>query len=218
MRLILLGPPGAGKGTQAKLISSACDVAHISTGDMLRERIAAGTPTGKQAKPYYDRGELVPDPIMVAMVRERLEELDCRNGFLLDGFPRTVGQAQALDEALARAGQAIELVLQIEVSDDELVHRLSGRRICQQCGKNYHLQFMPPKEADKCDNCGATLILRKDDQPETVRQRLAVYHAQTEPVAEHYRAKNLLVTVDGRKSVEEVSKRIRQLIETRLGR
>jgi len=217
MRLILLGPPGAGKGTQAKLISSTYGVAHISTGDMLRERIAAQTPTGKQAKPYYERGELVPDPIMVAMVRERLAEPDCRNGFLLDGFPRTVGQAKALDEALAEVGQTIQLVLKIEVPEEELIRRLSGRRVCQQCGKNYHLEFMPPKESDKCDNCGARLVLRKDDQPETIRQRLKVYHAQTEPVAEYYDAKQLLARVDGTDSVERVWERVRALIETRLG-
>ncbi|HID23553.1 MAG TPA: nucleoside monophosphate kinase, partial [Planctomycetaceae bacterium] len=161
MRLILLGPPGAGKGTQAKLICSAYGIAHISTGDMLRERIAAGTPTGKQAKPYYEQGELVPDPIMVAMVRERLQEDDCRNGFLLDGFPRTIGQAEALDEALAQTNQNIQLVLKIDASDRELIRRLSGRRVCRQCGKNYHVEFMPPREPGRCDHCGGQLLLRK---------------------------------------------------------
>jgi len=216
MRLILLGPPGAGKGTQAKLICSAYRIAHISTGDMLRERIAAGTPTGKQARRYYERGELVPDPIMVAMVRERLQEDDCRSGFLLDGFPRTIGQAEALDQALADTGQSVQLVLKIDASDEELIRRLSGRRICQQCGKNYHVEFMPPENPERCDNCGGKLVLRKDDQPETIRQRLNVYHAQTAPLAEYYKARNLLLTVDGTDSVEKVHERIRKLIDSKL--
>ncbi|HOB34580.1 MAG: adenylate kinase [Firmicutes bacterium] len=199
MRLVLLGPPGAGKGTQAELIKEHFNIPHISTGDMLRAARAAKTPLGQQAEKYMEAGELVPDDIVVGIVAERLAQPDCQNGFLLDGFPRTVEQALALE----RTNTRVDAVISIEVPRDILVERLSGRRICRQCGRAWHVQFNPPPSLQRCQ-CGGELYQRSDDQPETVRQRLDVYEAQTSPLKDWYRQRGLLVAVDGNQPIEAV--------------
>jgi adenylate kinase len=209
MRLVFLGPPGAGKGTQAKLLWEHYCIAHVSTGDMIRERIALGTPSGLKAKPYYERGELLPDPIMVAMVFERLGEQDCEPGFLLDGFPRTQAQALALDGFLADHRRALDAVIMLEVAEEELVRRLSGRRTCSRCQASYHLLFRPPQQEGICDRCQGALVQREDDRPETIRRRLAVYHRQTAELVPYYQSKGLLRIIPGLGSVDEVRHRIR---------
>ena len=212
MRLVLLGPPGVGKGTQAKLLRDRYEIVHISTGDMLRERMAAETPTGVRAKPYCDRGELVPDEIMVEMVSERLSESDCASGFLLDGFPRTETQASALQEALSNAEKDLSTVIKLNLEDEEVVRRLSGRRVCKDCQAIYNVSFFPPRMAGKCDRCEGELIYRKDDLPDTIRQRLRVYHQQTEDVAQYYKRKSLLREVNGSGEVEEIHQRICEVL------
>ena len=212
MRMVFLGPPGAGKGTQAKMLRERYGLVHISTGDMIRERIATGTPTGLKAKPYAVRGELVPDAIMVEMVSERLGEPDCQTGFLLDGFPRTRVQAEALDRALAATARVLDAVVLLEVDDDEVVRRLSGRRTCRSCNQNYHVPSMPPKVAGKCDRCDGDLFQREDDRPETIRKRLAVFHGQTAEVAGYYEGKELVRRVLAVGSVEEIQRRIRDTL------
>lgn len=204
MRVIFLGPPGAGKGTQAQRAAPRWGVPWIATGDMLREAVAAGSPLGRQAKAYLERGELVPDEVVISLVAERLDRDDTRKGFVLDGFPRTVAQARALGRLLAERGVALDRVLDLEVGEEELVRRLSGRRICGRCGACSHVQVSPPKAAGRCDRCGGELIQREDDRPETVRRRLAVYRTETRPLVEHYRAQGLLETIPGEGTVEEV--------------
>ncbi len=198
MKLILLGAPGAGKGTQAEILSAKLNIPTISTGNILRAAIKDGTPTGLQAKSYMDAGKLVPDDVIIGIVAERLAQPDCENGYILDGVPRTVGQAEAMD----RAGITFDHVVSIEISDQEIEERMGGRRVCQTCGAPYHITARPPKKEGICDACGGVLVQRSDDRPETVRQRLAVYHAETEPLKGWYEAKGILNPVANQGSIE----------------
>jgi adenylate kinase len=208
MRVILLGPPGAGKGTQAKLIEERAEVPHISTGDILRRAVAAETPLGREAKVYMDRGELVPDALVINMMQQRFAEDDCRRGFLLDGFPRTVAQGEALEEMLGDCGMPIDHVLQLVVTRAELIRRLGGRRTCRRCGAMYHLAYDPPKRAGTCDRCGGDLFQRTDDREETIIARLDVYDRQTAPLSTFYRSRGLLREIDGEGETREVFQRI----------
>jgi adenylate kinase len=196
MRLILLGPPGAGKGTQAESIKGKYDIAHISTGDILRANVKAGTELGKSAKKYMDAGKLVPDDVIIAMMESRLAEPDCEQGFLLDGFPRTVPQAEALDGLLKKLNLKLDAVVKLEVSDEVVVERLTTRRVCKGCGAIYNALFKKPKQENKCDSCGGEVIQRDDDKEEVIRRRLAVYHEQTAPLTDYYGASGLLEPVD----------------------
>lgn len=198
MKLILLGAPGAGKGTQAEILSDKLSIPTISTGNILRAAIKEGTPVGLQAKSYMDAGKLVPDEVIIDIVAQRLAQSDCEDGFILDGVPRTIGQAQALDEH----GVVFDHVLSIEISDEEIEQRMSGRRVCSKCGAPYHLRAKPPKKEGICDACGGTLIQRDDDKAETVRHRLEVYHAETEPLKDYYKQKGILVPVDNQPTIE----------------
>ncbi len=208
MNIVFLGPPGAGKGTQAKMIAEKYGIPQISTGDMFREHLSKGTELGKKAKEYMDKGQLVPDEIVLGMVEERLKQPDCEKGFILDGFPRTVPQAEALDKLLEKMGKKIDYAILIDVPDEELVKRLTGRRTCKKCGMMYHIVFKPPKEDNKCDVCGGELYQRADDNEETVRNRLKVYHEQTEPIIQYYEQKGVLHRIDGIGSIEEIFDRI----------
>jgi adenylate kinase len=210
LNLILMGLPGAGKGTQAEKIVEKYDIPHISTGDMFRLAIKEGTELGKEAKSYMDKGELVPDEVTIGIVRERLSKPDCQKGFLLDGFPRTIAQAEALENLLKDMDESLDYVLHIDVPQDQLVERLTGRRICPTCGATYHVAFNPPKEEGKCDNDGSELIQREDDQPETVRKRLEVNVEQTQPLLDFYQDKGYLVSFEGDKDINEVFKDIDQ--------
>ncbi|HEY8393776.1 MAG TPA: adenylate kinase [Thermaerobacter sp.] len=211
MRWIFLGPPGAGKGTQAARLAERAGVPQISTGDMLRAAVRAGTPLGLEAKRYMDAGQLVPDDVTIAIVRERLAQDDCRRGFLLDGFPRTVPQAEGLAAALEELGVGLDGVLYFDVPDEVVVERLSGRRVCPECGATYHIRFDPPRESGRCDRCGAALVQRHDDREETVRERLAVYRRQTEPLVDYYRRAGLLKRVAADRPIQEVEAEIRRL-------
>lgn len=204
MKLILMGPPGAGKGTQAEKLIDLYQIPHISTGDMFRKAQKEGTELGLQAKSYMDQGQLVPDEVTIGIVRERLAEDDCKNGFLLDGFPRTVHQADALDGILTDLGMSLDAVVDIQVDKDFLVERLTGRRVCKACGATYHVSFNAPKVEGVCDKCGGELYQRNDDKIETVSNRLDVYAAQTAPLIEYYQSKGMIKSIDGSKSVEEV--------------
>ncbi len=206
MILILLGPPGAGKGTQAALISQQAGVAHVATGDLFRENIRNQTELGKQAKAYVDRGELVPDQLTVRMLLDRLDRPDTQKGVLLDGFPRTVDQAKALDDALKGRDQAVDKVLYINVGEEEVIARLGGRWTCRQCGAVCHQVFSPPKTPGRCDQCGGELYQRDDDKPETVRNRLSVYTQQTAPLVDYYRQAGKLLEVNGEQNAEAVGK------------
>ncbi|WP_188207989.1 adenylate kinase [Alkalibacillus aidingensis] len=212
MNLILMGLPGAGKGTQAEKIVEKYDIPHISTGDMFRSAIKEGTPLGKEAKSYMDQGDLVPDEVTVGIVKERLSKPDCQKGFLLDGFPRTVAQAEALEALLDDLNNKLDYVLHVQVPEEKLVDRLTGRRICPECGATYHVEFNPPKEEGKCDLDGATLIQREDDQPETVKNRLSVNMEQTKPLLDFYQDKGYLVDVDGDQHIDDVFKQIDETI------
>jgi adenylate kinase len=203
--VILFGAPGVGKGTQAAILADKTGLVHITTGELFREAIRQETELGKQAKVYYDRGQLVPDHLTIAMLLERLSQGDCAGGCILDGFPRTLEQANALDEALAQEGRAIDKVVYIQAPQNELLSRLSGRWSCRQCGRVYHERFHPPRQAGRCDQCGGELYQREDDKPETARKRLEVYAQQTAPLIDYYRARGKLVEVDGDRSVEEVA-------------
>jgi adenylate kinase len=214
LNLIFLGPPGAGKGTQATRLAKDFRLAYIATGDMLRAAVKEGTDLGRQAQEYMDKGDLVPDDLIIAMIRERLQEGDTGDGFILDGFPRNVAQADALDEEFDKLGRRLTSVLLIDVPDDDLVARISGRRVCVKNGHTYHVESDPPKHDDVCDQDGSRLIQRDDDKPETVRQRLDVYHQHTEPLVEHYEDKALLRRFDGTRSPTEVHDRIRATIAT----
>ena len=201
MKLILLGAPGAGKGTQAENISKKYNIPSISTGDMIRAAIKSGSELGLEVKSYTDAGKLVPDATVIAIIKERLAQDDCKNGFILDGFPRTIPQAEALDEL----GVEIDFALSIEVEDDRIVQRMSGRRACPSCGMTYHVEYKPSKDNKTCDGCGTELTIRNDDKPETVLERLKIYHDQTEPLKEYYSKKGLLVVVEGQEKVEDTT-------------
>jgi adenylate kinase len=215
MRVILLGPPGAGKGTQAKLIEERAEVPHISTGDILRRAVAAETPLGREAKVYMDRGELVPDALVINMMQQRFAEDDCRRGFLLDGFPRTVAQGQALEEMLSECKIPLDHVIQLAVPRAELIRRLGGRRTCRRCGAMYHLAFDPPTKSGTCDRCGGDLFQRNDDREETIIARLDVYDRQTAPLSTFYRDRGLLREIDGQGETREVSQRILGVLDGR---
>ena len=204
MRLIMLGAPGAGKGTQAARVAERFRIPHISTGDIFRANIKNGTELGKKAKSYMDAGELVPDELVCDLVADRIAQPDCGEGFILDGFPRTIPQAEALDEAVRKAGTPIDFAIDIEVPDEHIISRMGGRRACVSCGATYHVVYNPPKKEDVCDRCGGKLVLRDDDRPETVKNRLDVYHAQTQPLIDYYKDKKVLVTVDGTQSMDDV--------------
>lgn len=204
MKIILLGPPGAGKGTQAKLISGKYSIPHISTGDIFRKNISEKTPLGVKAKSYMDKGQLVPDELTIEIVNDRLQNDDCKNGFLLDGFPRTVKQAEALDKFLESQGTKIDSALLIEVPQEFILDRMTGRRVCKDCGASYHVKFNPSKSEGKCDLCGGELIQRKDDTEETVKERLDVYSKQTAPLVQYYKNKESLCTVDGTQEIDKV--------------
>lgn len=216
MNLIIMGPPGSGKGTQAARISKNYDLPAVSTGDMLREAIANGTALGREAKSYMDKGELVPDKLVIDIVRERLTEPDAAEGFLLDGFPRSAGQAVALGEMLAAQGKKIDLVLNVAVPDEEIVRRLSRRRVCPKCNAVYHLDHMPPAAEGVCDSCGSGIVQRNDDNEETISNRLAVYRQSSEPLIEYYRKMGMLAEVSGTKPIDEVFGDVAALIEERL--
>jgi adenylate kinase len=214
LNLILFGPPGAGKGTQAERLRSDFQVSYISTGDMLRANVKDGTDLGREAKQYMDAGKLVPDDVIVRMAADRLQEQDTLDGFILDGFPRTTEQAKALDKLLSDLGRRITAVILIDVPDEEVVKRLSGRRVCVKTGHNYHVEFDPPKRDGICDQDGSRLIQRDDDKPEVIEHRLETYHAETEPVIEFYDEQGLLRRIDGTRSAPEVHDHIRAVIAT----
>ncbi len=204
MKIIMLGAPGAGKGTQAKKIAEKYSVPHISTGDIFRANIKNGTELGKKAKEYMDQGLLVPDELTCDLVVDRIQQDDCKNGYILDGFPRTIPQAKALDAALAKMGEKMDYAIDVDVPDENIVKRMGGRRACTGCGATYHIVFNAPKTEGICDTCGEKLVLRDDDKPETVQKRLSVYHDQTQPLIDYYSAAGILKTVDGTVDMEDV--------------
>lgn len=201
MNLILLGAPGAGKGTQAEIICDHLQIPAISTGNILREAIANQTETGLKAKSYMDSGKLVPDEVVIAILKDRISKDDCKNGFILDGFPRTVPQAEALDAM----GVKIDKVIDIEVADEKIMQRLSGRRVCEKCGASYHVDYKPSKNEGACDKCGGATVQRKDDHPDTIKERLGVYHDQTEPLKGYYEKTGKLVVVEGQEEVKDTT-------------
>jgi len=209
MKLILLGAPGAGKGTQAEVISERYNIPTISTGNIIRAALKNGTEMGLKAKSYIDAGNLVPDEVVIGIIKERLAEDDCNNGYILDGFPRTIPQAEALDEL----GFAIDAALSIEVADEEIVKRMSGRRVCEKCGASYHTEYKKPREEGKCNFCDGALVIRKDDEPETVKNRLNVYHEQTEPLKEYYKACGKLLCVEGQEEVKDTTRLVLEALE-----
>ena len=211
MKIILLGPPGAGKGTQAKSISNKYSIPHISTGDIFRKNISENTPLGIEAKKYMDNGQLVPDEVTINMVKDRLQEEDCKSGYLLDGFPRTVSQAESLQEFLRSRNESLDTALLIDVPRDFILERMTGRRVCPSCGASYHVKFNPPIEG-KCSLCGSEVIQRKDDTVETVKERLDVYEKETQPLIDYYANKQLLSEVDGTKAINEVFRGICEIL------
>lgn len=213
MKIIMLGAPGAGKGTQAKMIAEKYTIPHISTGDIFRANIKEGTELGQQAKEYMDKGLLVPDELVVNLVVDRLTWEDAKNGYVLDGFPRTIPQAEALTKALAEKGEKVDFAIDIDVPDQNIIDRMGGRRACVNCGATYHIVNIPPKVEGICDKCGAKLILRDDDQPETVKKRLDVYHEQTQPLIDYYNAEGVLREVDGTVDMMDVFQSITELLE-----
>jgi len=217
VRLVFMGPPGAGKGTQAKAVAAHYGVPHVSSGDIFRGEIGAKTPLGLSIKSYLDSGALVPDEITVQAVAGRLEAADCAKGWLLDGFPRTLGQARALDARLASSGAALGAVVNLEVDSEVIVERMSGRRVCPKCGRSYHTQHIRPRVDGKCDACGAAIVIRDDDKPETVRQRLATYLKATAPLVDYYARQGLLARVDGSGSPDEVRARLFEQLESFVG-
>ena len=208
MKIIMLGAPGAGKGTQAKKIAEKCGIPHISTGDIFRANIKNGTELGKKAKTYMDQGLLVPDELVCDLVVDRIQQDDCKNGFVLDGFPRTIPQAEALDAALEKINEKMDYAIDVDVPDENIVNRMSGRRACLNCGATYHLISIPPKVEGICDRCGSEIVLREDDKPETVQKRLKVYHEQTQPLIDYYKNQGILKSVDGTQPMDEVFKAI----------
>ena len=212
MKIIMLGAPGAGKGTQAKKIAEKYQIPHISTGDIFRANIKNGTELGKKAKTYMDQGLLVPDELVCDLVVDRVQQDDCKKGYILDGFPRTIPQAESLDAALSRLGEAVDYAINVEVPDENIVKRMGGRRACVGCGATYHLVYAAPKKEGICDNCGAELILRDDDKPETVQKRLGDYHEQTQPLIDYYTKKGILKEVDGTMDMRDVFKAIVEIL------
>ena len=209
MKLILLGAPGAGKGTQAEILCDRLEIPTISTGNILRAAVKNGTPTGLKAKAFMDAGQLVPDEVIIGIISERLQEADCKNGYILDGVPRTIAQAEALE----KAGILFDAVVSIEISDETIMNRMSGRRVCESCGASYHVVAVPPKIEGVCDRCGGKLVQRKDDAPETVKSRLDVYHQETEPLKAFYEKRGLLKTVENQNTVEATTAAILKVLE-----
>lgn len=212
MKIVMLGAPGAGKGTQAKMIAERYQIPHISTGDIFRMNIKNGTELGKEAKTYMDAGKLVPDELTVKILLDRVSNEDCKNGYVLDGFPRTIPQAEVLTDALNKLDDKIDYAINVDVPDENIVNRMGGRRSCPSCGQVYHVVHMPPKQDGVCDKCGAGLVQRDDDKPETVSQRLNVYHDQTQPLIEYYEKAGVLKNVDGTKDQKEVFEAITEIL------
>lgn len=204
MKIVMLGAPGAGKGTQANMIAEKYNIPHISTGDIFRANIKNGTELGKEAKGYMDKGQLVPDELTVKLLLDRVAQADCKNGYVLDGFPRTIPQAEVLDGELTKNGEKLDYAIDVDVPDENIIHRMGGRRACLKCGATYHVEYVPPKKDGICDVCGSELVLRDDDKPETVKNRLSVYHKQTQPLIDFYNGKGVLRTVDGTVDMKDV--------------
>ncbi|MCR5250674.1 MAG: adenylate kinase [Lachnospiraceae bacterium] len=213
MKIVMLGAPGAGKGTQAKMIAETYGIPHVSTGDIFRANIKGGTPLGMEAKTYMDKGALVPDELTVRILLDRVAQDDCKNGYVLDGFPRTIPQAEVLDAELDKLGDKIDYAIDVEVPDENIVKRMGGRRACLSCGATYHIVHIPPKQEGICDKCGSELVLRDDDKEETVMKRLAVYHEQTQPLIDFYTKKGVLKTVDGTVDSTDVFAAIRGILD-----
>jgi len=215
MKIIMLGAPGAGKGSQASRIAKEYQLPHISTGDIFRANLKEETELGKRAKSFMDKGELVPDDITIAMLLDRIHKEDCKNGYILDGFPRTIPQAEALKEALAKKDEKIDLALDVEASDELIIKRMAGRRTCPACGAIYHIVTLPPKTEGICDRCGADLIQRKDDNEETVKNRLKIYHEITEPLISYYKKEGILEEIDGAEELDKVFEKVKRIIHER---
>jgi len=213
MRIVLLGAPGAGKGTQAKMLVEKYGIPQVSTGDILRKAVADGTPLGKEAKAYMDKGELVPDRVVIGLIEERLRQPDCQKGYILDGFPRNTAQAEALDRVLAGMGASLDLALLIDVAKEDLLKRLTGRRTCRQCQQMYNIYFSPPKQEGVCDKCGGELFQRDDDREETIRKRLDVYEAQTAPLIAYYRNRGILKAIPGVGTIQEIFSKVCDTLE-----
>lgn len=212
MKIIMLGAPGAGKGTQAKLIADTYGLPHVSTGDIFRMNIKNGTQLGMEAKTYMDQGLLVPDELTVRILLDRVGQDDCKNGYVLDGFPRTIPQAEVLEDALSKLGDQIDFAINVEVPDENIIRRMGGRRACLACGATYHIEHVPPKKDGICDTCGQELVLRDDDKPETVKNRLRVYQEQTQPLIDFYTKKGVLRTVDGTQDMQDVFNAIKAIL------
>lgn len=212
MKIIMLGAPGAGKGTQAKIISGKYNIPHVSTGDIFRANIKEGTELGKEAKSYMDQGLLVPDELTVKILLDRVEKEDCVNGFVLDGFPRTIPQAEVLEAALEKKNERLDFAINVDVPDENIIKRMSGRRTCSNCGETFHVENIPPKTEGICDKCGKELILRDDDKEETVKKRLNVYHEQTKPLIDYYKEKGILNTIDGTADMKNVFAAIEKIL------
>ena len=212
MKIIMLGAPGAGKGTQAQMIADKYQIPHISTGDIFRANIKNNTALGKEAKTYMDQGKLVPDELTVKILLDRVAQADCKNGYVLDGFPRTIPQAEVLDAELTKLGDAVDYAINVDVPDENIIRRMSGRRACLNCGATYHITYIPPKKEGICDHCGQPLVIRDDDKEETVKNRLRVYHEQTQPLIDYYTKKNILKTVDGTVDMQDVFKAITAIL------
>ena len=208
MKIIMLGAPGAGKGTQAKRIAEKYGIPHISTGDIFRANIKNGTELGKEAKKYMDEGQLVPDELTVRILLDRVKDADCKNGYVLDGFPRTIPQAEVLTKELEKLGEKVDFAIDVNVPDENIINRMSGRRACLKCGATYHMEYLKPAKEGICDKCGSELVLRDDDKPETVKKRLGVYHEQTQPLIDYYTKAEVLHTVDGTKEPDDVFRAI----------
>ena len=212
MKIVMLGAPGAGKGTQAKMIAEEYGIPHVSTGDIFRANVSKGTQLGVEAKKYMDQGLLVPDELTVKILLDRVAKEDCAGGYVLDGFPRTIPQAQVLDEALDKLGEKLDYAIDVDVPDENIVRRMSGRRACLKCGATYHVEHIPPKKEGVCDDCGSELVLRDDDKAETVSNRLKVYHDQTQPLIDYYTQKGILKTVDGTMDMKDVFGAIKNIL------
>lgn len=213
MKIIMLGAPGAGKGTQAKMIAEAYGLPHVSTGDIFRMNIKNGTELGMEAKTYMDQGLLVPDELTVRILLDRVGQDDCKNGYVLDGFPRTIPQAEVLEDALTKLGDQIDYAINVEVPDENIIRRMGGRRACLSCGATYHIEHVPPKKEGICDDCGQPLVLRDDDKPETVKNRLRVYQEQTQPLIDFYTKKGVLRSVDGTQDMKDVFAAIKEILQ-----